>query len=286
MKFQHYSLLDCTKLLFGSVLAAVGFQFFTFPNSIVSGGVTGIAQIIRLLTGLPVGIMIIVMNIPLFIIGWKRLGARSLIGALVVMILNSVLIDLLAMTDVVATDEPLLAAVYGGVINGAGYGLIYTTGTTGGGTDIVAKLLRRRYPYINFGTLQLGLNVVVVLTFAFLFRKYDSCMYTMIEMFISSKVINLVLYGPGVSEVCYIISDKGVELKDVITKTMGRGVTFLRGEGAWSGKEKHVILCVVKRPEIAQLRNLVRGVDENAFVIMSEAKDVFGKGFGNIFGED
>lgn len=282
----HYSLLDCAKLLFGSALAAVGFQFFTFPNDIVSGGVTGIAQIIRLLTGLPVGVMIIIMNIPLFIIGWKRLGARSQMGALVVMVLNSVLIDLLAMTDIVATDEPLLAAVYGGVINGAGYGLIYTAGTTGGGTDIVAKLLRRRYPYINFGTMQLVLNVVVVLTFAILFQKYDSCMYTIIEMFISSKVINLVLYGPGVSEVCYIISDEGVKVKDAITKTMGRGVTFLRGEGAWSGKEKHVILCVVKRPEIAQLRNLVRSVDENAFVIMSEAKDVYGKGFGNIYGED
>ena len=276
----HYSLLDCAKLLFGSALAAVGFQFFTFPNDIVSGGVTGIAQIIRLLTGLPVGVMIIIMNIPLFIIGWKRLGARSQMGALVVMVLNSVLIDLLA------TDEPLLAAVYGGVINGAGYGLIYTAGTTGGGTDIVAKLLRRRYPYINFGTMQLVLNVVVVLTFAILFQKYDSCMYTIIEMFISSKVINLVLYGPGVSEVCYIISDEGVKVKDAITKTMGRGVTFLRGEGAWSGKEKPVILCVVKRPEIAQLRNLVRSVDENAFVIMSEAKDVYGKGFGNIYGED
>ena len=282
----HYSLLDCAKLLFGSALAAVGFQFFTFPNDIVSGGVTGIAQIIRLLTGLPVGVMIIIMNIPLFIIGWKRLGARSQMGALVVMVLNSVLIDLLAMTDIVATDEPLLAAVYGGVINGAGYGLIYTAGTTGGGTDIVAKLLRRRYPYINFGPMQLVLNVVVVLTFAILFQKYDSCMYTIIEMFISSKVINLVLYGPGVSEVCYIISDEGVKVKDAITKTMGRGVTFLRGEGAWSGKEKPVILCVVKRPEIAQLRNLVRSVDENAFVIMSEAKDVYGKGFGNISGED
>lgn len=286
MKFQHYSLLDCAKLLFGSALAAVGFQFFTFPNSIVSGGVTGIAQIIHLLSNLPVGVLIIVMNIPLFIIGWKHLGVHSLVGALVVMILNSVLIDLLAMTDIVATDEPLLAAVYGGVINGAGYGLIYTAGTTGGGTDIVAKLLRRKYSYINFGTLQLGLNVVVVITFAILFQKYDSCMYTMIEMFISSKVINLVLYGPGVSEVCYIISDEGVKLKDAITHGMGRGVTFLRGEGAWSGKEKHVILCVVKRPEIARLRNIVRSVDENAFVIMSEAKDVFGKGFGNIYGED
>ena len=172
------------------------------------------------------------------------------------------------------------------MLNGAGYGLIYTTGTTGGGTDIVAKMLRRRYPYINFGTLLFGMSVVVVLTFAFLFKKYDSCMYTMIEMFISSKVVNLVLYGPGVSEVCYIISSNVGAIKSAITCTMGRGVTLLRGEGAWSGKEMQVILCVVKRPEIAQLREVVRSVDEHAFVIVSEAKEVFGRGFGNIYGDD
>jgi len=192
----------------------------------------------------------------------------------------------LALTGLVVTDEPMLGAVYGGVLNGAGYGLIYTTGTTGGGTDIVAKMLRRRYPYINFGTLLFGMNVVVVLTFAFLFKKYDSCMYTMIEMFISSKVVNLVLYGPGVSEVCYIITNNVNAIKSAITCTMGRGVTLLRGEGAWSGKEMQVILCVVKRPEIAQLREVVRSVDEHAFVIVSEAKEVFGRGFGNIYGDD
>ena len=198
----------------------------------------------------------------------------------------SVLIDALALTGLVVTDEPMLGAVYGGVLNGAGYGLIYTTSTTGGGTDIVAKMLRRRYPYINFGTLLFGMNVVVVLTFAFLFKKYDSCMYTMIEMFISSKVVNLVLYGPGVSEVCYIITNNVNAIKSAITCTMGRGVTLLRGEGAWSGKEMQVILCVVKRPEIAQLREVVRSVDEHAFVIVSEAKEVFGRGFGNIYGDD
>ena len=147
-------------------------------------------------------------------------------------------------------------------------------------------MLRRRYPYINFGTLLFGMNVVVVLTFAFLFKKYDSCMYTMIEMFISSKVVNLVLYGPGVSEVCYIITNNVNAIKSAITCTMGRGVTLLRGEGAWSGKEMQVILCVVKRPEIAQLREVVCSVDEHAFVIVSEAKEVFGRGFGNIYGDD
>ena len=121
MKFRRYSFLDCVKIVVGAVLAAAGFQFFTLPNDIVSGGVTGLAQIIFLLTRVPVGVLIIAMNIPLFVVCWKRLGLNSLIGALVVMLLNSVLIDLFALTKLVATDEPLLAAVYGGVLNGLGW---------------------------------------------------------------------------------------------------------------------------------------------------------------------
>lgn len=172
MDLHRFSAFDYMKLVVGSALVAAAFQFFTFPNSIVSGGVTGIAQIIRLLTGIPVGVLSILINIPIFYLGWRhRLGTRRLVLALCVMALISVLIDALALTGLVVTDEPMLGAVYGGVLNGAGYGLIYTTSTTGGGTDIVAKMLRRRYPYINFGTLLFGMNVVVVLTFAFLFKS-------------------------------------------------------------------------------------------------------------------
>lgn len=146
MDLHRFSAFDYMKLVVGSALVAAAFQFFTFPNSIVSGGVTGIAQIIRLLTGIPVGVLSILINIPIFYLGWRhRLGTRRLILALCVMALISVLIDALALTGLVVTDEPMLGAVYGGVLNGAGYGLIYTTGTTGGGTDIVAKMLRRRH---------------------------------------------------------------------------------------------------------------------------------------------
>jgi uncharacterized membrane-anchored protein YitT (DUF2179 family) len=132
----------------------------------------------------------------------------------------------------------------------------------------------------------LGMNVMVVLTFAILFHKYESCMYTMIEMFISSKVINLLLYGSNVSTVCYIISSVPAEISDAINREMHRGVTFLRGQGGWSGHDQPVILCVIKRPEIAQMRALVRNVDEKAFFIVTEAKDVFGKNFENIRQED
>ena len=286
MKIRQFSFLDILKMILGSAMAAAAFQFFTFPNSIVSGGVTGIAQIVHLLSNLPTGVLNIVLNIPLFIICWRHLGLRVLIGALAVMIMVSVFIDLFALTKVAATDDPLLASVYGGVLNGAGYGLVYTTGVTGGGIDILAKLLRRKYPHINFGNFILVMNVMVVLTFAVLFHKYESCMYTMIEMFISSKVINLLLYGSNVSTVCYIISSVPAEISDAINRDMHRGVTFLRGQGGWSGHDQPVILCVIKRPEIAQMRALVREVDANAFFIVTEAKDVFGKNFENIRQED
>ena len=286
MKIQQFSLLDILKMVLGSALVAAAFQFFTFPNSIVSGGVTGIAQIVHLLSNLPTGVLNIILNIPLFIICWRHLGLRVLVGALAVMIMVSVFIDLFSLTGVAATDDPLLASVYGGVLNGAGYGLVYTTGVTGGGIDILAKLLRRKYPHINFGNFILGMNVIVVLTFAVLFHKYESCMYTMIEMFISSKVINLLLYGSNVSTVCYIISSVPAEISDAINREMHRGVTFLRGQGGWSGHDQPVILCVIKRPEIAQMRALVREVDEHAFFIVTEAKDVFGKNFENIRQED
>lgn len=286
MKIRQFSLLDILKMILGSAMAAAAFQFFTFPNSIVSGGVTGIAQIVHLLSNLPTGVLNIVLNVPLFVICWRHLGLRVLIGALAVMIMVSVFIDLFALTNVAATDDPLLASVYGGVLNGAGYGLVYTTGVTGGGIDILAKLLRRKYPHINFGNFILGMNVMVVLTFAVLFHKYESCMYTMIEMFISSKVVNLLLYGSNISTVCYIISSVPAEISDAINREMHRGVTFLRGQGGWSGHDQPVILCVIKRPEIAQMRALVREVDVNAFFIVTEAKDVFGKNFENIRQED
>ena len=156
----HYSLISWIKIVIGSVVAAAGFRFFSYPNDIVAGGITGIAQILNRLIGTPVGVMVIIMNIPIFIICFRKLGMKSVIGALAVMLLSSILIDVFQMIPYIATDEPLLAAVYGGVLNGLGYGLVYSAGATSGGTDILAKLLRRHYPHINFGTLVMGLNVV------------------------------------------------------------------------------------------------------------------------------
>lgn len=273
------------KIVLGSMLYAVGFQFFTYPNSIITGGVTGIAMIINYLTSLPVGVLSIVMNIPLFAVSWKRFGAHFMVSSFVGMMLCSALVDVFSMVDFVATNQPLLAAIYGGIIKGFGLGIIFTTGATTGGVDIVAKFLRAKYQHINFGTLILLLDAVIIVAFALIFRRYDSAMYSIIFMFMSSKVIDFVLYGAVNSKVCYVITDKSVEIKNAIVGELKRGVTFIHGEGAWSGKEKDIILCVIKSRQIVELKRIIRELDAGAFLIVSDSREVFGNGFTYI-GDD
>jgi len=277
---------DVGKILVGTLLTGLSFRCLTFPNHIVSGGVTGIAQILNLLTGFPVGVAIIALNVPLFLWAWKSLGRRFVVLTGLCMVLSSVTIDLLEPFARAITSDSMLAAVYGGLIKGAGFGLVYTTGATTGGVDIPARMLRRKYPHINFSTFILMLDAVIILAYAVIFRRFDSCMYTLICMYISNKVVALILYGPVDSRICYIISDRSDELRQAITGRLGRGATLLHGQGAWSGRDKQVILCVVKPPQIARLRRLVREIDQSAFFVVSDARGVYGEGFENLMQED
>ena len=281
-KLKTRDLLILGKIVIGAALYAAGFQFFLYPNAISTGGVTGVAMIINFLTGFPVGVMTIIINIPLFIFSWKKFGLNFIIASLVGTILASVFVDLFAQIPLEITHEPLLGAIYGGIIKGFGLGVVYQTGATTGGVDIVAKFLRRRYQHINFSTFILGLDVVVIVAFAVIFKRYDSAMYAIICMYIASKMIDLVLYGAINSKVCYIITEKSAEIKDGLVNQLHRGVTFLHGKGAWSGEERDVILCVIKQSQIVELKRLVRAVDDHAFVIVSDSREVFGNGFSYI----
>lgn len=282
----HGTWWDVTRIVVGSFIVALSFRYFTFPNDIVSGGLTGIAQILNLMLRLPVGVSVVVMNIPLFIWAGRRLGRRFVVLTGFCMAANAVFIDLLEPVARAVTHDAMLAAVYGGVLNGLGYGIIYTTGATSGGTDIPARFLRRKYPHINYSTFLLIGNVIIILAFAAIFRKFESCMYTVICMYITNKVEALILYGPVDSRLCYIISDKSEELRHALTEQLGRGVTLLRGQGAWSGQEKQVILCVVKPAQIGALRRMVREIDLNAFLVIGDARSVYGRGFESITTED
>ncbi len=264
-------------IVVGSLIFAAAFQFFLYPNSIVSGGVTGIAQIINRLTGLPVGVLSIIMNVPLFIIAWRHFGLDFIVSSFVAMTLFSVFVDVFAMLDIVVTDDAMLASVIGGL------GMIYYVGSTTGGIDIVVRLARRRYPHINFGTLMLVMDAVIVAAYAVIFKIYDSAMYSLICMFVMSKVVDLVLYGLDNSSICYIISEHSEEIvKEITFGELHRGVTLLSAEGAYSHEKRPVVMCVIKRPQITAIRRLVRLLDPNAFLIVTDAKNVFGKGFDSI----
>lgn len=290
MKNRKYSAkavaLDLAKILVGSLIAAAGFQYFMYPNSIPSGSMTGVGQIINLLIHVPVGVITILLNIPLFAIVWKKLGRRFVVYSLICMLAVSVFIDLLALIPLQATSDSMLAAVYGGVLYGAGYGLVYTTGATGGGIDIPAKLLRMKYAYINFGMISMAIQGCIILAFALVFRKIESCMYAIICSFITNKIVDLMLYGPATSRQCYIISERSDELRRAIVNQLGSGGTLLEGKGAWSGQDKQVILCVIRPRQITALRRLVRTTDQKAFFIISDARCVYGKGFESLEDDD
>lgn len=269
-------------IIVGSALFAMGFRFFLYPNSIIVGGVSGIAMIINMLTNIPVGLLTIILNVPLFIIAWKHFGTGFIIGSLVGMTLSSVFIDVFALFPISPTDDMLLACIIGGAVKGLGLGIVYYAGATTGGTDIIAKFIRLKFPYLNFGTVVLITDFIIIVAFAAIFNKVESAMYAVITMFVVSKVVDLVLYGIDNSNVCYIISEKSEQLITDITDTLHRGVTILEGEGAYSHQSKQVLLCVVKRTQISEIRKLIKNIDENAFFIVTDAKNVFGKGFGDI----
>ena len=270
-------------IVLGAVIYAVSFQFFMFPNEIVAGGVTGIAMIINAVTHWPVGVMIILMNVPLFLISWRHFGIEYMIASLVGMGLSSVLVDLFAVSGIVATTDPMLAAIIGGVIKGAGLGIIYYCNGSTGGIDIVIKFLRQRYNHINFGTIMLLVDAAIVVAYALVLNQYQSAMYSIIAMYVVTKVVDLFLYGIDNSALCLIVSDQSTELTEMILSGhVHRGVTILEGEGAYSHSKKHVMMCVVKRTQLPELRRLVRSVDERAFFVVTDAKNVFGKGFESI----
>ena len=274
--------LTSLQIVFGAALYAAGFRLFLYTNDIPTGGLTGISMIINFLSGMPVGVMTIIMNIPLFLFSWKQFGLRFMLSSLAGMTLSSVFVDLLGSVNLDIIREPLLAALYGGAIYGLGLGLVYRGNGTTGGSDIVAKMLRHRYQHVNLSTFLMVLDVAVALAFGLIFDKIDRSMYSVVAMFIASKTIDFVLFGAINSKICYIISDAHEAIKDAIMQQMDRGVTFLHGEGGYSGTEKKVILCVIKRNQIVTLKKLVRELDEHAFMMVSDSHEVFGEGFSYI----
>lgn len=274
-------LYDYGAIVLGCAIYAVSFNWFFQPNNISMGGFTGVAQIInRLVPVMPVGVTSILLNIPLFIIGVKKQGVKLLVASLSAMGVSSLMIDGLNMVYTFQPmEEPLLACIYGGVLVGVSMGLLMTVGATTGGSDLAARLLKYKLRHLSIGRLCLGIDVSVICLYAITFRSVNNALYGIIAMYISSLTMDMVIYGSINAKMAYIISGRSEEILKVLLE-MNLGITLLEGRGGFSGDKKQVVLCAFKRSQIAPIKAAVTAIDPGAFIIVCEAHEVLGEGFG------
>ena len=263
-----------------SVVHAVGFNWCYVPNGIAFAGITGIAQIINAaVPWAPVGAVVVVLNVPLFLLGWWLLGGRLLVSSLVAMFLSSVAIDVLDALYQFQPMDPMLASLYGGVLLGLSLGVVFLQGATTGGTDLAARLLKVPLPWLPMGKLLLAVDLVVIAAVALAFRSLDSALYGIVSLYVTTLVMDWVLYGLDNARVAYIISQKPGEVAAAILREMERGVTLLKGQGGWSGEDRQVLLVAFKQRQIVSLKRTVRALDPAAFLIVCPAHEVLGDGF-------
>ena len=266
----------------GCALYALAFNWCYAPNHIAYGGFTGVAQMIFSYTGRPtIGAMVFLMNLPLFWAGWRLLGGTLLISSLYAMALSSLFIDLLAWLHPFQPMDPLLACIYGGLLLGVALGIILGQGAATGGTDLLARLLKLPLPFLPVGRLLLGLDLAVICASALVFESLDSALYGLVALYLSTTVMDTVLYGLDTAKVAYIITGHTQQVVDALVNQLERGVTILRGRGAWSGEERQVLMCAFKQRQIVTLKQAVKELDPDAFLIVCDAREVLGRGFGH-----
>lgn len=279
MKKFLSTILWAAQILFGSMLLGLGFDLFLTPHQFNGGGLTGLAQIIVALTGVgSEGIWVALINLPLFAIAGFKIGKKFFFGSLIGTFGVSLGLELFTLLPVPKT-EPLLAVIYGGVIIGIGLGITFMAGASTGGSDIIVRLLKRRWQNVPIGTITMGFDLFVMLLTGIAFGDLSAALYTGLTVFLSGKVIDLVVYSFDYSKVAIIISPLHEKIAAVILQDLERGVTYLNGEGAYSQQDRKVILTAIKKHQLAELKRLVSEIDPDAFVIVQEAHQVLGDGF-------
>lgn len=274
------TLLAYVWITLASVIYAIGFNWCYEPNQIGFGGITGVAQIINaVLPWAPIGTVVILLNAPLFLLGWRLLGGHLLLSSLYAMFISSLAIDLLHMVYTFQPMDPVLATIYGGVLMGGSLGIVFLQGATTGGTDLIARLLKLKLAWLPMGKLLMVIDLVVILAVAAAFGNMYSALYGVVALYLSSKVMDMVLYGLDTAKVAYIISQDPQTIAYRLTRELDRGVTILQGRGAWSGQDKEVLMCAFKQRQIVAMKRLVKEIDPDAFLIVCDAHDVMGEGF-------
>ncbi len=271
----------------GCLLYSIGVNVFVLPNHLAQTGMTGASVIIHRLTDWPVGTVGLVLNIPLLVLMWLFLGRKSFAKTVWVTVLLSLCLDAVAFMvskyGIEYTNDKILASLITGVLEGSGLGLIMTTGATSGGTDIIGKLVNKRWSHITVGTIVMLSDATIVLIYMIVFKNIDSGLYALIVAFVSSRCMDSLLYGMGNGKCIMIFTNKADEVSKAMISNSPRGVSILPAKGAYSGEDRNMLICVARKHEIRRLIKIVKSVDSKVFVIVSEANEILGNGFNTDF---
>ena len=280
IKKNHW-LWDLAKTVFGCAVFALGFDLFLAPNGLNAGGISGLSMVIVHIFGVgSIGLVTALLNLPLFILGGLKIGKKFFFGSLLGMLLSSGLIDLLAWILPTIECEPLLAALYGGVLCGIGLGAVFSSGGSTGGSDIIVRLLKMRWNHVPIGVINIIFDLAVAALTGIVFQDITRALYSGIAIFVTGKIIDAVVYSFDYSKVALIITPEYEAVAKAISEKLDRGATFLEAEGSYTGKSTKVVLSAVKKQQISELKELVSVIDPNAFIIVQEAHQVLGDGFG------
>lgn len=272
-------LLSYIAIGIGVFMMATALNYFLSPNTIAPGGVTGFAVVLGRITNIPIYITNLVINIPLFLFGAKTLGKSTALKTIYATLLLSLFLKILPPT--VLTHDLLLSAIFGGVLVGAGLGIVFKFGGTTGGTDLAGAIINGKYPHLSLATSMMMIDLLVVTFAGVVERNIEISLYSIIAMFATIKVVDLILEGVGYLKAFYIITSMPDEVGAKLMKELERGVTSLQGKGMYTKEHKEVLLCVVNRSQFTQVKEIVKQVDPTAFVMVTEMYEVLGEGFSD-----
>lgn len=271
-------LFDLLAVIAGSLIVAAALVVFTIPNNIAPGGVSGLATALAHISPISVGLWSLLLNVPLLLCAWWKMGKRSLVFTLLSTILLSVFIELLSFLPVYTNDK-LIASVFGGVIMGLGVGLLFLRNISTGGTDLLALLLKKPLPNLPSGTLLMIIDAIIVIIAVIVFRELDVALYSAVTIFITAKVIDAMAEGVDYAKVIYIVTAKGKEVSDVLNANLERGTTILPATGGYTGDDKQLVITVTRRNVLAQTLRLIKQTDPAAFTFVTDSTEVHGEGF-------
>ena len=278
IRITKESLYQYAVITLGALVLALGQLVFIKPLHIPLGGVSGVALVVNYLWKLPIGLVSIVLNLPLFVLGWRTMGREFFYKTVYATVVNSIFLDILDPILPAFPVEMLLAALYGGIVMGAGYGLLFRAGGTSGGIDIVSKWLNGKKD-IPVGTTNFIINIFVIVGSAAIYGNPDSALYALVTSYVSSVVIDKMVYGMDAQKSALIITGKPVEVSRGIMEQLHRGVTAMEGVGMYTGDKRTVLLCAVRRHETGTLKRIILQEDAHAFMLISNTNEVFGTNF-------